>query len=231
MSTQQLQEKGYDVSAWDKVPEQFVIDEKAVAEVENGETLEVYFDDDDVDNAKNRGWCCCWKSSNKGIDRSGGTTEQTPLLDATESSAVEDADVVSPVLLVLVMDVKHRRFELVRVQRREKVAEILTQLPEVLQDDRLRQLEFVGLSGLGAKNWRKRVPAAARLAVATTPQLSATSAVSQAQPLLQDVQVATMVRTILTMSCVKLLLKLYLLGKDRLFLWHPCPPGYDFGSL
>lgn len=97
-------------------------------------------------------------------------------------------DALATMVVVLIMDVSTRRFELVAVPRTSEVAQLLSQLPHAIQDPALQNLYFTALTDLRAKRYgpRHRLPTDHTLWVALTPQLTTAQGHRHARQVLKD---------------------------------------------
>ena len=190
----QLRSKGYRVDDWNEIPDVF--------------TDEPRGNDEDEENETTRScWsiCCCMKSKKKTDNSADGKTkgENTPLLHFTnrENAYTNNSQspersvrvaVASSTIIVLLLDVATRRFELVALQRTATcttVGHVLKLLPTAVQDKSLRKLKVKSLADRFGNEWRGPSPlpnVPAWLVVAVTPKLSAQQAQGHARKLLQD---------------------------------------------
>ena len=139
-------------------------------------------------------------------------TEDTPLLlhnnnnNNSPEKDENDPDMSMPFIIsthhtqpvvILILDVSVRRFELVALARTVRVAAVLELLPSVIVDEQLRTLKFTGLvephtaDRYGAATY---LPPAVSWWVALTPRLTASQAVQHATQVVKDAAVQATVR-------------------------------------
>ena len=121
--------------------------------------------------------------------------------------------VTVPTVIVLLLDVQTRRFELVALQRSATcttVKHVIQLLPTAIQDEALQNIKVVALVDRLGKERRGSFPLPtlpAWLVVAVTPHVSARQGIAHARKLLQDPQVQATVRVVCLVVCFHAILK------------------------
>lgn len=178
---------------------------------------EIFSDDEQEETPPSCWMCCCWRRRRRGENKNRDTndetlTETSPLVTASSTpkpyvKAFSD-EKNNNTVVVMVLDVESRRFELVALHSVATVGQVLTLLPTTVQDKQLKACKFVALADCNTApkddgeapvvEWnaeRKLASAAVSLFyVALTAKASAKVAWQQAQKLLQDGNVRETVR-------------------------------------
>ena len=185
-------------------------------------------DDDDEEQTPRSCWarccCCCSRRKKRSTPENNALNESTPLLpqstpprrnkhapftNASPSrTPLRNDNSTTPSVIVLLLDIESRRFELVALQRTTTVTtadHVLQLLPTAVQDEALQNVRVTALADRFGNEWKGNFPlpdVPAWLVVAVTPHVSARQGQVQARKLLQDVHVQATVSLVCARACV-----------------------------